>query len=452
MLDFVIRNTRIEDGERTVDIGIKGGLIAEIAEKLESRGAEEFDAEGYLSTPPFVDPHFHLDAALCVGLPRYNESGTLLEGIEIWGELKPDLTAEAIKSRALELLQWSVAKGTLAVRTHVDVSDPSLLAVEVLLEVRKEMRGLVDIQLVAFPQDGLYRAGDARDQVKRALDKGVDVVGGIPHHERTMADGTASLTWLLEEAAKRGLPADIHCDESDDPLSRHIEHLSREVHRLGLGGRAAASHLTSMHSMDNYYVAKLLPLMAEAGVQAICNPLINIHLQGRHDTYPKRRGLTRVPELLEAGVNVAFGHDCVMDPWYPLGTHDTPEAAHMGAHCLQMLGTAGLNTAFEMVTTRGAQVMHLEEYGIGVGRSADIVVLQARSPMEAIRLRPARLAVFKGGKLLARTPKVVTEVCLGETHTSVTFQRAGLEGCCQSSEISVISGKLFQPLCQGGES
>jgi cytosine/creatinine deaminase len=421
MFELIIRHARLPQGEELVDIAIDGGRIAAIETGLLAECGKQWDARGYLVTPPFVDSHFHLDAALSLGLPRLNHSGTLLEGIEIWGELKPELTAEAIKARAMELLQWSIARGTLAVRTHVDVTDPSLLAVDVLLEVRREMGQWVDIQLVAFPQDGLLRSAGGRELLLAALDRGVDVIGGIPHFERSMADGSASISWLCELAEQRGLLVDMHCDESDDPLSRHIEHLTRETTRLGLGGRVTASHLTSMHSMDNYYVSKLLPLMAESGIQAICNPLINIHLQGRHDSYPKRRGLTRVPELLAAGVNVAFGHDCVMDPWYPLGSHDMLEVAHMGAHCLQMMGAAQMATLYSMITGRGAEVMQLADYGIAVGKPADLVILQARSPMEAIRLNPARLAVFRRGKCIAHTPEVTVTVELDGRESPVDF-------------------------------
>jgi len=406
MLDYVIRNARLHRNNDTVDIGIKDGRFAEIEKQLSGKGTEEYEADGYLVIPPFVDSHFHMDATLSLGLPRMNQSGTLLEGIQLWGELKPELTAEAIKSRARDLLDWSIARGTTAIRTHVDVTDPSLLAVDVLLEVREEMKEWVDIQLVAFPQDGLLRTPNGKKLLLKALDKGVDVVGGIPHFERTMQDGSTAISWLCETAEKQGLQVDMHCDETDDPLSRHIEHLTYETNRLDLDGRVTASHLTSMHSMDNYYVSKLLPLMAESGIQAVCNPLINIHIQGRHDTYPKRRGLTRVPELLDAGVNVAFGHDCVMDPWYSMGSHDMLEVAHMGAHCLQMMGMAQLEEIFEMVTSRGAQVMQLDGYGIAVGNPANFVILQARTILDAIRLKPARLAVFRKGKVIARTPKV----------------------------------------------
>lgn len=424
MFDLIIRNARLTDAKDPVDlvdIGIIGETIIDVQPALGAQAAEEIDAAGQLVIPPFVDSHFHMDATLSLGQPRLNTSGTLLEGIKIWGELKPDLTAEALKKRAIQLLHWSIARGTLAIRTHVDVTDPSLLAVDVLLEVREEMKQWLDIQLVAFPQDGVLRAPNGKQLLLRALDKGVDVVGGIPHFERTTQEGRESVQWLCEVAAERGLMVDMHCDESDDPHSRHVETLACETHRLGLGDNVTGSHLTSMHSMDNYYVSKLLPLMAEAGMNAVCNPLINIHLQGRHDSYPKRRGLTRVPELLAAGVNVAFGHDDIMDPWYPMGSHDMLEVAHMGAHCLQMMGTSQLETVFDMVTGRGAQVLKLEKYGISAGCAANLVILQARSKIDAIRLRPARLCVIRKGKVVATTPPVVSEVRLGRTGRKIDF-------------------------------
>jgi cytosine/creatinine deaminase len=421
MFDLIIRNARLKDARDLVDIGITGETIIAVKPALDGETAEEIDGAGHLVIPPFVDSHFHMDAALSLGRPRYNTTGTLLEGIKIWGEHKPHLTAETLKKRVLQLLHWSIARGTLAIRTHVDVTDPSLLAVDVLLEVREAMKQWVDIQLVAFPQDGVLRAPGGKELLVRALDKGVDVVGGIPHFERTMEEGRQSVHWLCKLAAERGLMVDMHCDESDDPLSRHVETLAFETGRLGLGGRVTGSHLTSMHSMDNYYVSKLLPLMAESGMHAVCNPLINIHLQGRHDTYPKRRGLTRVPELLTAGVNVAFGHDDIMDPWYPLGSHDMLEVAHMGAHCLQMMGTSQLESVLAMVTDRGAQVLNLEKYGVQAGCPANLVILQAKNSIDAIRLRPARLFVISRGKVVATTPPVISAVRLGQDHKEIDF-------------------------------
>jgi cytosine deaminase len=295
-----------------------------------------------------------------------------------------------------------VAKGLLAIRTHVDVCDDRLLAVEALLHVKERVRPYLDLQLVAFPQDGLLRSPSALANLKRALDRGVDVVGGIPHFERTMAEGAESVRILCELAAERGLRVDMHCDESDDPLSRHVESLAFHTNRLGLHGRVTGSHLTSMHSMDNYYVSKLLPLMGEAQLHAVANPLINITLQGRHDTYPRRRGMTRVPELMAAGINVAFGHDCVMDPWYSLGSGDMLEVAHMGLHVAQMTSQAQMRACFDAVTVNGAKVMGLTDYGIEVGKPADFVLLHARDPVDAIRLRATRLLVVRRGQVAAR--------------------------------------------------
>jgi cytosine deaminase len=410
MLDLIVRNATLPSGETGQDIAVMDGRIAEVRPKIEAEAAQVIDAGGHLVTPPFVDSHFHMDATLSLGLPRLNESGTLLEGIALWGELKPDLTVEAIKQRALALCRWSVAKGTLAIRSHVDICDDRLLAVEALLEVREEVRDWIDLQLVAFPQDGYLRYAKSPENLKRALDKGVDVVGGIPHFERTMADGADSVKQLCEIAAARGLLVDMHCDETDDPLSRHIESLAYQTQRLGLNGRVTGSHLTSMHSMDNYYVTKLMALMKEAEVTAVANPLINITIQGRHDTYPKRRGMTRVKELLQQGINVAFGHDCVMDPWYPMGSHDMLEVAHMGLHVAQMTGVAEQQACFAAVTENGARALHLESYGLAPGCHADMVVLQAGDVPEALRLKPARLHVIRRGKVIAETPKVEAQL------------------------------------------
>ena len=405
--DLVVRNATLPDGRSGMDIAVRDGRIAALASKGEldpARGKTELDAEGQLVTPPFVDAHFHMDSTLSYGLPRVNASGTLLEGIALWGELKPTLTTDAIVDRALAYCDWAVGKGLLAIRSHVDVCDPRLMAVDALLDVRKRVAPYLDLQLVAFPQDGLLRSEGAQENLLRALDKGVDVVGGIPHFERSMAEGAESVRILCEIAAARGLRVDMHCDETDDPLSRHIESLTRETRRLGLSGRVAGSHLTSMHSMDNYYVSKLIPLIAEAGVAAIANPLINITIQGRHDTYPKRRGMTRVPELMAAGIDVALGHDCVLDPWYPLGAADMLDVAHMGLHVAQMTGQQAMQACFDAVTTVPAKILGLDGYGLAPGCFADFVLLEARNPVGAIRLKATRLAVVRRGRIIARTP------------------------------------------------
>ena len=402
---LIVCNSTLADGRTGIDVLTHGGRIAAVGPGLAvPEGCDVVDAHGLLLSPPFVDAHFHMDATLSVGLPRVNASGTLLEGIALWGELKPQLTQDALVERALQYCDWAVAKGLLAIRSHVDVCDDRLLAVEALLHVKARVAPYLDLQLVAFPQDGLLRSPTALANLKRALDMGVDVVGGIPHFERTSELGAESVRLLCELAAERGLRVDMHCDESDDPLSRHIETLAFHTQRLGLHGQVTGSHLTSMHSMDNYYVSKLLPLMCEAGVHAIANPLINITLQGRHDTYPKRRGMTRVPELMAAGITVAFGHDCVMDPWYSLGSADMLEVAQMGLHVAQMTSQAQMRACFDAVTVNPARILGLQGYGIEVGAHADFVLLQARDPVEAIRLRAARLMVVRRGEVVARAP------------------------------------------------
>ncbi len=278
---------------------------------------------------------------------------------------------------------------------------------------------------MAFPQDGYFRYPDSPDLLRRALDMGVDVIGGIPHFERTMAAGAESVRALCELAAERGLPVDMHCDESDDPLSRHVESLAAETVRLGLQGRVTGSHLTSMHSMDNYYAAKLIGLIAEAGLNVVANPLINITLQGRHDSYPKRRGMTRVKELIAAGVTTAFGHDCVMDPWYSLGSHDMLDVAHMGLHVAQMTGHAEMRQMFDAVTSAGARVMSLADYGLAPGCFADLVILQAGDPIEALRLRPPRLTVIRRGRVIARAEPAISQLDLDGRSASVDFRRPG---------------------------
>lgn len=401
MLDLLIKNVNLASGESAQDIAVKEGKISQIASAIQAPAKQVIDGKGQLASAPFVDSHFHMDSALSLGQPRLNQSGTLLEGIALWGELKPTLTVEVIKQRALELCKWSIARGTLAIRSHVDISDDRLLAVEALLEVREEMRDYLDLQLVAFPQDGFLRYPKSRENLLRALDKGVDVVGGIPHFERTMADGATSIKALCEIAEQRGLMVDMHCDESDDPMSRHVETLAAQTIKCGLQGRVTGSHLTSMHSMDNYYVTKLLPLMREAQLQVVANPLINITLQGRSDSYPKRRGMTRVPEILDANINLAFGHDCVMDPWYSFGTHDMLDVAHMGLHVAQMTGINQIQQCYQAVTDNGAKVLQLEGYGLKVGNHADIVILEASSAIEAVQLRPERLYVIRRGRVIA---------------------------------------------------
>ncbi|HEX2527839.1 MAG TPA: amidohydrolase family protein [Geminicoccus sp.] len=420
---MIVHNATLPDGQTGVDILISDGLIQAVGPNIQATALEEIDADGRLVSPPLIDCHFHMDATLSLGLPRLNRSGTLLEGIALWNELKPLLTQEALLERGLRYCDMAVAQGIGAIRTHVDVCDDRLVGVEAMVELRARVSSYLTLQLVAFPQDGLYRSPTAMQNLMRALDLGVDVIGGIPHFERTMEDGRRSVTEMCELGANLGRMVDLHCDESDDPLSRHVEQFAYETQRLGLGGRVTGSHLTSMHSMDNYYASKLIALIAESGMAAISNPLINITLQGRHDTYPRRRGLTRVPELQAAGVPVAFGQDCVMDPWYSMGSGDMLEVAHMGVHAVPMTSMDQIRSAFDAVTSVPASIMNLEGYGLTPGCKADLIVLDAADPVEAVRIKPPRLHVIRGGKVLARSAPRTSSLNVPGRPGMVTFGR-----------------------------
>jgi len=408
--DLIVKNATLPDGRRGVDILCKDGFISDIGLNIDAEANQVIDAEGYLVSPPFIDPHFHMDATLSLGTPRLNISGTLLEGIELWGELKPVQSIDDIIQRALKYCDLAISMGIGAIRSHVDICDNELKGVEALLEVRKAVAPYLDLQLVAFPQDGLFRSSSAIGNLNRALDMGVEIVGGIPHFERTMDDGIESVRYLCELAAKRGLMVDMHCDESDDPMSRHIEVLAYHTKRLGLHGMVTGSHLTSMHTMDNYYVSKLIPLIAESGVHVIPNPLINIMLQGRHDTFPKRRGLTRVSELRNAGVMIGFGSDCMMDPWYSLGKADMLEVAAMGLHVGQLSSRADMEWCFDAVTVNSAKIMGFESYELQKNGRANMVLLQARNKIEALRLKANRLLVIRDGKLIAQNDPVTSKL------------------------------------------
>ena len=421
--DLIIRGVNLPDGRTGMDVACQDGRIVAVEPRIEAEVKREIDGEGFLLSPPFVDIHFHMDATLSLGTPRMNRSGTLLEGIALWGELRPTLTEDAIVDRALRYCDLAVAQGLLAVRSHVDVTDDRLIGVEALLHVQERVKDYLDLQLVAFPQDGYYRSPSAGANLERALDMGVDVVGGIPHFERTMEDGRRSVVALCETAARRGLLVDLHCDETDDPMSRHIETLASETIRLGLQGRVSGSHLTSMHSMDNYYVSKLLPLIAEAQIHCIPNPLANINLQGRQDTYPKRRGLMRVPELLRLGVNVAFGQDSCMDPWYVLGNADMLDVAHMAVHACHMTSRDALQACFDAITVNAAKAFGLRDYGLAPGNHADAVLIEARDPIEAIRLRAPRLAVIRRGRVIAEKPASPMQISLPGRPANVELWR-----------------------------
>jgi cytosine deaminase len=411
--DLILRRANLPDGRTGIDIAISDGRIAEIGPSLQAAAAKEIDATGRLVTPPFVDAHFHLDTTLTLGIDgKVNESGTLVEGIRLWGELQPHLDADLLKRNALAYCDLAVSQGLLVIRSHVDITEDSLRGAEVLAEVRRIVAPYLDLQLVAFPQMGYFSKPSMPENFRRALALGVEVVGGIPHFEPTAEHGRDSIRILCGLAAERGLRVDMHCDEVDDPLSRHIATLTYETKRLGLEGRVTGSHLCSMHSMDNFYAARLIGQMAEARMCAVANPLANMVLQGRFDTYPKRRGMTRVPELMAAGCAVALGHDSVLDPWYPLGRADMLDVAHMAVHAGHMTSRAGMRACFAAVTDVPARILGLDGYGLAPGCFADLVMLQASDAVEAIRLKPPRLAVIRRGRVIAETAPQVTRLAV----------------------------------------
>ena len=404
--DLIIHNAQLHRHSGLVEIAVQDGRFARISSEIPpgSSATREIDAGGRLVIPPFIDAHVHLDAVLTVGQPRYNTTGTLLEGIQIWSERKSSLTREDVKKRALEEIRWEVAQGTLHIRSHVDVCDPSLTALRALIEVRAEVRDICDLQLVAFPQDGIFSFPDGRELMRQAMELGCDLVGGIPHYEWTRDMGVEDVHYAFALAKEFDRDIDCHCDETDDPHSRFTEVMAADTMQQGWQGRVTASHCTAMHSYDNAYAFKLIRLLARAQVNVIANPFDNVVLQGRFDTYPRRRGITRVKELLAAGVNVALGHDSIMDPWFPLGKGDMLAAAQLALFLCHMSGYEEISDVLDLVTTNAAKALRLQDsYGIEEGKPADFLVLDAPSAFEALRLVPVRLHVFKSGREVAYT-------------------------------------------------
>ncbi|MEG4083227.1 cytosine deaminase [Microcoleus sp. POL10_C6] len=405
---IVLRQCRLLgaiDDRPTVDIAIDDDQIVAVSPHISEFGERELDIQGNLVSPPFVESHIHLDSALTAGEPRWNQSGTLFEGIQIWGERKQSLTLDDVKKRAVETLRLQASQGILFVRSHADVSEPTLTALQGLLEVREQVKDWMTLQVVAFPQDGIYGSPENDKLLEKSLDMGADAVGGIPHYELTREDGVKSVERIFELSEKYNRLIDVHCDEIDDEQSRFLEVVAACAIRSGAGSRVTASHTTAFGSYNNAYAFKLMGSLAKSGINFIANPLINITLQGRADTYPKRRGVTRVKELWQQGLNVSFGHDCVQDPWYSLGTGNMLDVAHMAVHVCQMTGMAEIAACFNMVTVNGAKTLNLGEdnYGIEAGKPANLIVLDAEDCYDAIRRRAAVRYVISRGKLLAET-------------------------------------------------
>ncbi len=419
---MILRNARLAGTQSLTDLGVQDGRI--VAVEPADSALEMIDLGGRLVTPPLVEPHIHLDAVLTVGQPRPNVSGSLFEGIAVWADRVADLSYDDVQARVRQVLRWQLACGVQHVRSHVDVSDPELRALRALIDLRAETRGLIDLQLVAFPQAGMLTFEAGLAQMRAAVELGADVVGGIPHYELTREDGVESVKLAMALADEHGLAVDIHCDETDDDHSRFVEVMAAETIRRGMSGRVTASHTTAMHSYNGAYAYRLITNIARAGLHMVTNPLDNAVLQGRFDTGPIRRGHTRIKELQAAGVNVCIGHDSVMDPWYPLGYGDPLQAAFVLAHFGQLSGAAELRRLIEMITVNPAAALGVPDYGLRPGGPADLVVFDAPTEADALRLVAPRTLVLRGGRVVARSTPAQHTVLWGGAEEPVSFLRA----------------------------
>ncbi|RBP94460.1 cytosine deaminase [Cytobacillus firmus] len=421
---MIIKNAKLRDREGLWNIAIQDGKIHSLSQGEVESGREILDAAGSLVSAPFIEPHIHLDTTLTAGEPEWNKSGTLFEGIQRWAQRKETLTHDDVKTRAKTALKWQIAQGIQHVRTHVDVTDPTLTALKALLEVKEEMSDFVDLQLVAFPQEGINSYPSGAELMEEALKMGADVVGGIPHFEFTREYGVSSMKTAFDLAEKYDRLVDIHCDEIDDEQSRFVEVVAAEAYERGLGSRVTASHTTAMGSYNDAYTYKLFRLLKLSNINFVANPLVNIHLQGRFDTYPKRRGITRVKELLEAGLNVSFGHDDIFDPWYPLGTGNMLQVLHMGIHVSQLMGYEQIVNSLDLITNNSAKTLNIEEkYGIEAGKPANLIILDAENEYEAIRRQAAVRYSIRNGKVIAETKPSETSVMFGEIKEKVNFHK-----------------------------
>ncbi|HDO1330826.1 TPA: cytosine deaminase [Aeromonas veronii] len=421
---MLIQHIRLADREGLWQIRCQDGVITAIEPHDEHAVAGRvLDGEGGLAISPFIEPHIHLDTTQTAGEPSWNLSGTLFEGIERWAERKALLTHEDVKQRAIQTLKWQIANGIQFVRTHVDVSDPNLVALKAMLEVREEMKEWVELQIVAFPQEGILSYPNGKALLEEALKLGADVIGAIPHFEFTREYGVESLHYIFDLAEKYQVLVDVHCDEIDDEQSRFIETLVTLAYERGIGHRVTASHTTAMHSYNGAYASRLFRLLKMADINFVANPLVNIHLQGRFDTYPKRRGITRVKEMLEANINVCFGHDDVFDPWYPMGTANMLQVLHMGLHVCQIMGYEQINDGLKLISCHSARTLNVQDrYGIEVGKPANLLILPAENGFDAVRRQvPVRYSI-RHGKVIAQTRPAQTEIVLGQPEP-IDFRR-----------------------------
>ena len=414
---MLVKNVHIHNREGLWQILIEEGKISRIFSQDEvfNYSGEILDGEEGIVYPPFVESHIHLDATQTAGQPNWNQSGTLFEGIERWAERKSLLSHEDVKSRAWKTLKWQIANGVQYVRTHVDVSDPTLTALKAMLEVKKEIASWVDLQIVAFPQEGILSYPNGEKLLDQAMEMGADVVGGIPHFEFTREYGVESMHIAFDIARKYNKQIDIHCDEIDDEQSRFVETVAALALKYDMGEKVTASHTTAMHSYNNAYASRLFRLLKMSKIHFVANPLVNIHLQGRFDTYPKRRGVTRVKEMLKNNINICFGHDDVFDPWYPLGTANMLQVLHMGLHVCQLMGYGQINDGLKLVTENSAKALGLTDYGIQEGNSANFIVLPAENGFDAVRRQvPTRYSI-RHGKVISETQLAKTTIHLSDS-------------------------------------
>ncbi|MCJ8304616.1 cytosine deaminase [Shewanella sp.] len=426
--NLLINNVTLEGRDGLHQIVIEHGEFTSFTAMSEAITANDqsvkvIDGEGGMAIAPFCEPHVHLDTTQTAGEPSWNISGTLFEGIERWSERKKTLSIQDVKTRAKQTLKWQIANGIQHVRTHVDVSDPTLIALRAMLEVKEEMKAWVDIQIVAFPQEGILSYPNGKALMEEAVKLGADVIGAIPHFEFTREYGIESLHFVFELAQKYDRLIDVHCDEIDDEQSRFVETLAALAHKFDMGHRVTASHTTAMHSYNGAYASRLFRLLKMSGIHFIANPLVNIHLQGRFDDYPKRRGITRVKEMLAADINVCFGHDDIFDPWYPLGTANMLQVLHMGLHVCQIMGYEQINQSLALISHNSARTMNIQsQYGIEAGKPASLLILPADNGFDAVRRQVPVQYSIRHGRLLSQTQLATTEIHLAETE-AVTFKR-----------------------------
>ena len=425
MTDLLIKNIALRDQEGLFQILIQDGQFTAIANNHEelSFSGDILDAEGGLANAPFCEPHVHLDTTQTAGEPSWNISGTLFEGIERWSERKKLLTVDDVKSRAKQTLKWQIANGIQHVRTHVDVSDQTLIALKPMLDVKEELKEWIDIQIVAFPQEGILSYPNGKALLEEAVQLGADVIGAIPHFEFTREYGVESLHYVFELAQKYDRLIDVHCDEIDDEQSRFIETLAALAHKFNMGEKVTASHTTAMHSYNGAYASRLFRLLKMSGINFVANPLVNIHLQGRFDDYPKRRGITRVKEMLASDINVCFGHDDIFDPWYPLGTANMLQVLHMGLHVCQIMGYEQINQGLDLISYKSARTLNIQEnYGIDVGKPGNLIILPAENGFDALRRQvPVRYSI-RQGKIISETQPATTTITLDKAEI-VSFKR-----------------------------